>query len=236
MVRRILLCLIPLCCLARGSEAQFRARVFGVIRDSASGSPIVGAKVAALRAQLGRIETDSAGRYRFERLEWPEFELELNCPSRTLLGKRLLVRTMRVPANSSVRVDLVVNGMLCDEPPLNKVRGEFRGAYSVGFEESSFQICADSTLGLPPAHPQDIGRSAITAWVEYAPRARQQKGIKWPKDSERHGIPLTYVRWRGTLTGPGAYGHLGVSDYLFEVDSIVRVAAWNGGACLYEPQ
>jgi hypothetical protein len=235
MVRSILLCMVPLFWLVHEAQAQFHARVFGLVRDSASGAPIGGAKVAALRGQPGRIVTDSAGRYNLDHLEWPEFELELNCPSRTLLGKRLLVRRMRLHANSSVRVDLVVNRSLCDEPPLKKVTGEFRGAYSAGFEESSFQICADSSLGLPAAHPQDIGRSLIIAWVEYTPRAQNQKSIRWPSEAERHGTPLTYVRWRGNLTGPGTYGHLGVSEYLFEVDSIVHVAGWNGGACLYEP-
>ena len=216
-------------------HAQFRAKVFGVVRDSATASPLVGAKVAALRGQYGRVETDAAGRYSLDRLEWPEVELELNCPSRTLLGKRLLTRTIRLQANSSVQVDLVVDRTLCDEPPFKKVTGEFRGAYSAGFEESSFQICADSTLGLPPAHPQDIGRSSITAWVEYTPRAQNQT-VKWPTRDKLADNPLVYVRWQGTLSGPGTYGHMGVSKYLFQVDTIVHVSPWSGGGCLYEPR
>ena len=217
-------------------EAQFRARVFGTVRDSATGSPIVGAKVAALRGQYGRIETDSAGAYSLDRLEWPDIELELHCPSRTLLGKRLLVRAMHLRAHSSVQMNLVVDRELCDEPSFRKVTGQFRGAYAAGFEESSFQICADSSLGLPLAHPQDIGRSPITAWVEYSPQAQRKRSIKWPSTAELGDSPLTYVRWRGTLSGPGSYGHMGVSDYLFEVDSIEHVATWNGGSGLNEPR
>ena len=235
MIRTYLLALALLPWQVGELQAQFRARIFGTVRDSATGAPVAGAKVAALRGQYGRIETDTAGGYSLDRLEWPDVELELHCPSRTLLGKRLLVRTMHLQANSSVRVDLTVDRALCDEPPFRKVKGEFRGAYSAGFEESSFQICADSSLGLPPAHPRDIGRSPITAWVEYTAHAQNQRSIKWPTDAELEGSPLIYVRWRGTLSGPGTYGHLGVSDYLFEVDSIVHVAVWNGSGCLSEP-
>ena len=216
--------------------AQTGMAVEGSVRDSISDQPLVGAKVSALRGRYGRVQTDSAGRYRLADIQWPEFELELHCPSRTQLGKRLLAQRVRLGPGEARTINLRINSALCDEPAPREIYGVFRGSYSGGFEESSFAPCADSALSLPLPHPEDGGRADIDAWVRFTPKAQRQLAARWPHQSVRdQGSPLVYVRWRGTLRGPGTFGHLGASAYEMHVDTVLQVAPWISGACRYPP-
>lgn len=55
--------------------------------------------------------------------------------------------------------------------------------------------------------------------------AAQNQAIDWPARAPRNawGSPRYFVVWRGTLKGPGSYGHFGVSEFEMLVDSIVLV-------------
>ena len=191
--------------------------------DSATDKPVVGAKAAALRSgRAGRALTDSAGRYVLDRVPPGSWAVVFNCPSRTMLGRKLAERQVTVAAAGEVIVNVVVPPGGCFEPDSTSRAGEFRGHYSFGFEESSFVPCRDSTLGpdgvlLPGEHLFEP-----SAWVSFSEAARRQQ-LNWPEVGDSHDYPRYYVVWRGTLTGPGMYGHMGVSDFEFVVDSVLDV-------------
>lgn len=206
-----------------------QANIEGMVSDSVSGRPVIGAKVYAAFGRYGREETDSAGRYNLAGVRAGEIDFVLHCPSRTMLGKRLLARRMRVPRGTT-RLNIQVDAALCDEPPYSERRGEFRGLYWGGFEESSFLLCADSLRGIV-ASDHNAGKSDIRAWVTLTPAAR----ASWDRAATRDtvtGTGFSYVRWRGRLRGPGQYGHLGVSPYEMIVDSVAFVGPGDGASCL----
>jgi hypothetical protein len=113
------------------------------------------------------------------------------------------------------------------------VTATFRGHYTTALETSSFVPCpADGwlvpgdSLGTDPVH----GR----AWVIWpASGVKGLKGVtKWPDMPPGWvGGPQYYVQWHGTLVGPGAYGHMGMSAFEFRPDSVLFVHAARDNDC-----
>ena len=231
-------------CATFAQSAGDLGRVVGTVRDSASGRPLVGAFVAA-QLMLGRARTDSRGHFALSQVTPGVQQFELNCPSRTLLGRQLLAKRVRVPAHDSAIVDLRVDSSLCDEPPYREVKGEFRGFYSTGFEHSAFSVCADTALGIPPRPARagdDDGWSEMTAWVSFTDqgladwrRFQASPAADSAEAVERRGFGARYVRWHGTLTGPGSFGHMGVSDYQIIVDRVVYLGSGDARVCRQPP-
>jgi hypothetical protein len=220
---------------ARSASAQNGGALEGVVVDSATGRPLVGAKVAVWPGRSGRERTDSLGRYRLDRIGFPETVLELNCPSRTLLGKGLLTQRLRVPLGRTTRRDWRVDATLCDEPEPFERRGELAGRWLAGFEESSFTPCVDSVFTKFPLHLFEEGLAPVSAWAtlgdDVIPR-----GTRWPEPMVRIGnYPAYFVRWTGVFRGPGTYGHMGASSYEFVVERLGELRPWGyfgeGRAC-----
>ena len=69
-----------------------------------------------------------------------------------------------------------------------------------------------------------------SAWVVGSKVARGS--VKWPQaKGEEEANSSYYVRWQGTVVGPGHYGHLGGSPFLFRVDSILEVRSVGDDDC-----
>ena len=100
---------------------------------------------------------------------------------------------------------LPVDGTGCDRRVLAEEYGVWRGYYTEGFEISAFQWCDDSTRSI---------------WVQYAEGAQARSPVAWPTHGA-HDVPHYFVGFRGTLIGPFAYGHFGMSDYQLTVDSVL---------------
>lgn len=227
-----------------GQPAIGQGRIVGTVRDSASGRPLIGALVAA-QLMHGRVQTDSHGRFALDQVTPGVQELELNCPSRTALGRRLLVKRMRVLAGDSVVMALSIDMSLCDEPPYREITGDFRGHYSAGFEHSAFSVCADTRLGIAPVATaaDDIdGWSEVIAWVSFTPqgladwrRLQTTAAADSVRLVESRGFGWQYVRWHGTLRGPGTYGHFGGSAYEMLVDTILYLGSGDRTVCQHPP-
>ena len=205
------------------AAGQTTGTIRGAVTDGVTGAPVVGAKVAAPGSgRAGRVLTDSAGRYVLDRVRSGTWTVVFNCPSRTLLGRKLVERQVAVAAAGEAIVNVVVPPDGCFEPDSASRSGEFRGHYAFGFEESRFVPCLDSALGpegvlLPGEHLVEP-----SAWVEFSKTAQRQP-LKWPGLGDHHYYARYYVAWRGTLIGPGMYGHMGVSSFAFVVDSVLEV-------------
>jgi hypothetical protein len=215
------------------SAQQPGATVRGTVTDSATGRPVVGARVSAqCPGCLGRHATDSVGRYALEAAPG-SFVLEFHCPSRTLLGRRLARREVTVAPGAEAVVDVRVGPGACYEPPYAERSGVFRGHYTPGFESSRFVPCPDSAVGLAGGLLPGERLFTPAAWAEYAPAAARARDVTWPSGAprDRWGNPTYFVVWRGTLRGPGQYGHLGVSEFGFTVDSVLSVRAAGRDDC-----
>jgi len=190
-----------------------RARVVGIVLDSATGRPVVRAHICGEvlpNSPTGPAtrcaSPDSSGRYVLDSLPVGSQGLTVTCSGRRLLEGTALARdTLAVADGQEVRFDVRTDAAGCDMRPFIVRRGVFLGHYTVGFEESSFLACGDS----------------LAAWVEATPAA-MRTGPQWPKPNNRY-YPTYFVRWQGTLRGPWRYGHMGVSNYELTVDSILSV-------------
>jgi hypothetical protein len=98
----------------------------------------------------------------------------------------------------------------------------FSGYYTPGFESSKFVPCANDTWVLTS---DSLSKHfwEPSAWVTWSKKVKGT--FTWPRDvrPDEYGNPTFFVRWYGSMTGPGRYGHMGVSDFLFKVDSVLAI-------------
>lgn len=215
------------------ATAQRSSIVSGTITDSASGEAVIGARVRIDCPECyGRHPTDSTGRYRINRLPTGTFRIEFHCPSVTGLGAEILQRMVTIPAAGETVIDVRVPKDRCWEPSYSERTGIFRGYWTPGFESSAFVPCEDRTMGI--GYPLLPGKRVIAtkAWADLAPSVQLRRNV-WPKNVpvDAWGNPTYFVVWRGTLKGPGTYGHMGVSDFSMIVDSMIAVRAKAPGNC-----
>jgi hypothetical protein len=151
------------------------------------------------------------------------------------VGRVLAVDTVELHAGESVFWYRSVQGTGCGDP--REVRREYRtmsGHYTYGLEASQFTPCPDDAWFLPGDslhyYPYDVRH----AWLEATEAARKHRP-EWPEleslPQTEHRTPIVFMRARGWVEGPGDYGHLGVSVFRFEVDSILAVRAPRPSDC-----
>lgn len=234
-----------LCCAALAPLLAQRTsevgRVVGTVRDSASGRPLANALVVIIPNESGLQYTDSLGRFSINWIRPGVVNFKMVCPSRMPTGRTLLAKPLRVFANDSVVMVVRVDQTLCEEPSYREVRGQVRGFYSSGFEESRLVLCADSMLGIPGI-PDMPDWSDQTAWVRFSPEGLVDWNLPRPvsaSDSARAldlgGRGKIYVRWEGLLRGPGRFGHMGASPYEVTVEKTLYRGVGDGSVCSRPP-
>jgi hypothetical protein len=207
------------------------ATLEGSVRDSATGAPLqkaivcVSIPVGPTQATARCANSDSAGAYRVDSVSAPGRRVFLYCDTVIGLGgKPLRSDSIVFEPGARVRRDWLVPSAGCDTRPIRHLSGTFRGHYSAGFEQSEFIPCpaeAWFTLG-DSLHLYRFDNRR--AWVEWSPSAAD--GVRWPRvKAGKDGYPHYYVRCRGSIVGPGRYGHMGVSAFQFRVDSVLELRA-----------
>jgi hypothetical protein len=211
-------------------------RIAGVVLDSATGQPARRSAVCTL-LRVSRLElssrcgaVDSLGQYHVDSLPLGTHRFSASCATIKWMGKLLTSDSVTLLDSSIVRRDWTVSTTGCDVRPIRRVTGVFRGYYTPGFEASEFVPCESDAWFVPGdslgAYPYEARR----AWATVAPATMQ--AIGWPKTTrDRYGNPRYYVRWRGTVVGPGNYGHMGVSPFDIEVDTIFALREPNQLDC-----
>jgi len=167
---------------------------------------------------------DTAGFYRIEKLPLSGFRFSVQCVTLHAMGRIVAEDSIVFTDTALVRKDWVVSSAGCDLRPMRKVTGIFRGHYTPGFESSEFVPCSADAWFLPSDSLDTYRYNARHAWASW--RDAKQQGLKWP-DAPRdtYGNSTYYVRWRGTVVGPGNYGHMGVAPFEFLVDSVLELRA-----------
>lgn len=195
-----------------------RATVRLVVVDSTSGRPIRGALVRAT-GWMGVAITNSSGWFLMQDVP-VDAEVTIRCPSQRRFAGGPFVARQQLALTLGVKNQVVVRvpGERCEEPPIRSITGEYSGHYTGGFESSEFWPCE----GLP-ADADYYGISFDAAWVEFDKGLHVAEGVKWPKTADSVKADTIYVRWHGTFTGPGGYGHMGLSTYEFVVDSVIEL-------------
>jgi hypothetical protein len=169
-------------------------------------------------------EVDDTGSYEVDSLPFARFQVSVNCETLSGFGGGFLaIDTVSLENSATVRRDWSVSATSCDPRPLRRITSVFRGHYSMGLEESTFVPCPSDAWFLPGDSLHVFPYDARRAWATWSDRARAS--LQWPKEAPTNtvGSLRFYVRWRGTVVGPGHYGHMGVSPFEFLVDSVVEV-------------
>ena len=175
---------------------------------------------------------DSAGAYRFDSLPLVKVQVAVICETVRMFGGWLVTDSIQISSAERTRRDWAVSMAGCDLRPVRRMSGDFSGHYVGGFEASEFRPCegdgwftSSDSLEL---YPFDNRR----AWVTWSERA--SKGVRWPQGApprDSDGNPRYFVRWRGTVVGPGRYGHMGISAFEFLVDSLLEIRVPSATDC-----
>lgn len=186
----------------------------GAIVDSASGQPVVHA-TWYMAGKTGIGWTDSSGRYLAFDAPVGDVDFIVNCPvSRGLVGKPLFTRRLRIGPATDTTLNFRVDASRCRDLPVTTRHVELVGHYTSGFETSMLEPCE------PLAQPDSSAyRPGGVVWVDGADSVRTAPAARWPSPDDG-GYVRAFVRVGGYLTGPGAYGHLGVGSYRLEVTDV----------------
>lgn len=212
-----------------------RAAIAGVILDSASGKPAGKTRICAMMRMRGGTwisgtcaEPDSLGRYRIDELLLTTVHVSLTCEAVRWGGHNLARDTLTITEPKEITKDWNVSTVGCDHRPIRRMTRTFTGFWTPGFEISDFIPCPIDSWSLP-SDSLPPGYNAQHAWASLGKGARVEKWPKVPLDKWGNG--QYYVEWRGTLEGPGHYGHMGVSAFSFTADSVIQLRAPRRGDC-----
>lgn len=204
--------------------------------DAATGRPLPSAeeciepRISALTRSRTRrcMDVDTAGRYRFDQLPMGTLPIQVSCweISTGFTGfHRLETDTVVITESSPVRRDWVVPAEGCDRRERRTVSDTFSGHYTAGFEESKFVPCPADAWFLPSDSLDGYATDARDAWVNFGDDKISRVIRSTDVPVNQRGYRRWFVRWRGTIQGPGRYGHLGGSAFELVVDSVLEVRA-----------
>ncbi len=207
-------------------ENYRRPAVYGRVVDSIHGTPVGGLGIQSY-AMLGAAFTDSAGWFVLSGLNPGAVTIFFRCPTerRLLFARRFGAQELSIASTTDTNVTFHVPMHQCVEPPIAESTGTFVGTYEAEFERFEFFPCRPF-----PTFPG-------TAYEGLAPRISvslserlRETGVAWPETGDLRTRSY-FVRWHGTISGPGGYGHLSQSLYGLVVDSIISIESGTNAKC-----
>jgi len=210
----------------------------GTVRDADGGGAVPRAQVCATLSSGAHLAwwhcapVDSAAAFRIDSLPAGTWKVEVVCSTIGPFALTLATDEVAVSEAGPARRDWSVEPMAeCDRRPLRRFSGEFRGYYTPGFESSEFVPCVEDAWFLPSDALRMSPYDQRRAWVKLSD-VRLPAEFRLPDaPRDEYGNPRYFVRWRGTIEGPGHYGHLGVSAFELRVDTIIEIHAPRKGDC-----
>ena len=230
----LLAILIPDPLPGQGVPTSGPATLVGSIVDSATGLPVPRAHVCASFSPPGRdwkykcVEVDSAGVYRLEHLPLGRLAVTVACTTTRNWTAWLPGDSIDFSGDAPVVRHWRIDTAGCDLMPRRTWSGVLRGHFTIGFEDGTFAPCpADAVYYEGDSAATRLGRSAT--WFEFTDPARSSAPA-WPE------LPLAssyryYAHVRGTVTGPGSYGHGALGRYRLTVDSVLALAIPSASDC-----
>ncbi len=189
------------------------------VLDTKTHLPVEGIVVDVADREPRRTRSDASGIALIDSRGLPPMgDIEIHCPG-IEQGPMLPRRTPAPPQPyrlTAGRADLLVHVDLarCRIPDVVSRKLRMRGMYVPGFESSQFYPCD----GLP-AESDDFEFAPHSAWVEFTPEAEDDMAFgAWRERAFGDGV--LYAEWSGVLSGPGSYGHWGMSLYEMRVETV----------------
>jgi hypothetical protein len=214
-------------------------RLWVQVVDSATGRPLKNvlettAATDSPEVFLSYYRTDSTGRVAYSVPRGLPLILYLSCPMTRIdfphRGRVIFSRVMRADstADTPLTVPLTIDSTNCAEPPVATRIGKFRGHYTTGFESNGFSSCLpfeDLSHTAYALLPSDAAVEIDSSAIESFRRLSKHRG-----HGDRY-YTTYYVRWSGTLTGPGRYGHMGMGTYELHITHVADVRTPRPGDC-----
>lgn len=188
------------------------------------------------RSMLNSVQSKriGPGRYLLDSLPEDSVHVQVVCPTARPMARSGAKISLHffVRAAATIDTTVVVDHNGCDPRPIRSEQRVFTGFYTPGFESSRFVPCANDNWMLP---------ADSLSWLPYEPQAwatfnsyhrKDRVQVTGEAKQDSYGNPTYHVRFHGTMTGPESYGHMGVSQFAFAVDSIVSMAGTAPRSCV----
>ncbi len=212
---------------SRAQQGPVRGRVI----DSRTGDPVRHAMVCA---DAWCMRGDQQGEFAIPASLRPADSLLIQCGILSRSRPRAL-GAVRVPQpfpDSGLRV--LVDATGCDQRIERRTRGTFTGYWEVGFEHMQFTPCPQTAWYIV-SDTAKVDADSRTAWLMLRDKEMTADATRrWPKPriiKSEWNYPQYFIRWKGTIVGPGEHGHFGVSAFLAEVDSLLEIRTPAAGDC-----
>jgi hypothetical protein len=207
----------------------------GRILDAKSGRPVIKTTACAyLVPRSGTLDlrcadADTTGAYRIDGIPAGVVPTDVRCDVIVGFGPILGSDTLSIENGMTSRRDWMISPEGCDPRPIRRLIGTFSGHLTLGFEESSFVPCPADSWFLPSDSLDSYPYEARDAWVRFP----DQRSVALPSAAplDEYGNPQYFVKLHGAIIGPGKYGHLGVSVFEFQVDSLLEARPGGSRDC-----
>lgn len=119
---------------------------------------------------------------------------------------------------------LVLAALACQtlSPTPGPTKGEFEGTYSNGFEVSAFVPCEGVSLATPGYVPAYWLSGTSEFYDQYYAL------VKSSGNDPADGYLSVYIRFKGELSPPGSYGHLGAYSHEITVTELLEMSLDDG--------
>ncbi len=203
---RILLLLTIVFCSISLAAADV-GKIVAAAYDVSDGRPYKGVRVSASAPNIyGRHPTSADGKVKFNDVPAGTWSVTAICPSKTIAGREILKIEVSVRPEQTTTLEIALPNGFCKEPEYSVRPMTIAGHFMHGFELNRMSPCNPGALDLTK-----------NTWGE--PRI----WVVLPAESSAEIDPdvTHYIEARGTLKGPGRFGHFGMSAYEFEIDEIL---------------
>jgi len=182
-------------------------KIVATAYDVSNGRPYKGVRVSVSAPNIyGRHPTCADGKVEFNDVPEGTWSVTAICPSETIAGREILNEAVWVTPGQTKTIRIPVPNGFCNGPEYAERAMTIAGHFMHGFEVNSMSPCNRGALELTK-----------NSWGE--PRI----WVVLPAESNAEIDPdvTHYIEARGTLKGPGRFGHFGMSAYEFEIYEIL---------------
>ena len=182
-------------------------RIVATAYDVGNGRPYKGVRISVSAPKIyGRHPTCTDGKVEFNDVPAGTWSITAVCPSETAVGREIFNMAVWVTPGQTKTIEISVPKGFCDEPEYAERPKTIAGHFMHGFEVNSMTPCNPGALDLTK---NSWGEPRIGAVLPAASSAEIEPDVMY------------YIEARGTLKGPGRFGHFGMSAYEFEIDEIL---------------
>jgi hypothetical protein len=205
-----------------------RIVIAGTVRADSSASPPHRTMVCLRQpqnrtgSQLSRscVSVTSSGHYSLEGTALGPYEVWAYCGTEAGANRFFFSTTIDSIPHFPSQVDISTSSYGCDPRPPRRYSGTYSGHWRTGFEASQITLCPAvlTVTGMPFL-------TGETFWVDIESSMASSKHLVFPPVTiPPRDAPTYFVRFRGSIAGPGDYGRYSAFRWQVTMDSILSLS------------